>query len=290
MSKRSLAILSIFFAMISIQLGASLAKGLFPVVGAIGATTFRLTIASLILLIIWRPWRIKLSANSYKSIGIYGISLGLMNLLFYLSLERIPLGIAVALEFTGPLAISLVQSRKPVDFILALLAGLGIFLILPLGILDSGLDPIGIGFALSAGVCWAMYILFGQKAGKLEHGGVVTSYGMLMAAVIVLPFGLIVTQGALLNPSLLPLGITVAIFSSALPYSLEMVALKEIPSRTFGILLSLEPAIASLTGILILNEHLSLKQSIAIICVIVASLGGTFRAKDRVIVVPPDGT
>lgn len=289
MSQRFFAILAIFFAMISIQLGASLAKGLFPVVGAIGATTFRLTIASAILLIIWRPWRIRLSANSYKSICIYGVSLGLMNLLFYLSLERIPLGIAVALEFTGPLAISLVQSRKLVDFLLAILAGMGIFLILPLGILESRLDPIGLAYALSAGICWAMYILFGQKAGKLEHGGVVTSYGMLVAAIIVLPFGLMFTGGGLLNPSLLPLGITVAIFSSALPYSLEMVALKEIPSRTFGILLSLEPAIASLTGILILGEHLSLKQSMAIICIIMASLGGTFRVKDRIIVVPPDG-
>lgn len=290
MSNRFLAILSILFAMISIQLGASLAKGLFPLIGAFGATTFRLTIASAILLVIWRPWRIKLSVNSYKSILIYGISLGLMNLLFYLSLERIPLGIAVALEFTGPLSISLVQSRKPMDFLLAILAGLGIFLILPLGILESRLDPIGVIYALAAGVCWAMYILFGEKAGKLEHGGVVTSYGMLVAALIVLPFGIVVTQGALLDPSLLPLGITVAIFSSALPYSLEMVALKEIPSKTFGILLSLEPAIASLTGIIILGELLSIKQMFAITCIIAASLGGTFRAKDRVIVIPPDGT
>ncbi len=258
-----------------------MAKGLFPLVGAYGATTLRLGIASILLLIIWRPWRSRLTKKSYLSIGIYGASLGLMNLLFYISLERIPLGIAVALEFTGPLAVSLLHSKKPIDFLWALLAAIGIFLILPMTEATGSLDLLGVLFALGAGFCWALYILFGQKAGGDEHAGIVTSLGMFVATIVILPFNFIFSNKSIFVPEAMPLAFGVAILSSALPYSLEMVSLKKIPAKTFGILMSLEPAIAALMGFLFLTEVLTGRQLIAMACIICASLGGTMGVKKK---------
>jgi inner membrane transporter RhtA len=281
MPNLALPLLTLIIAIVSIQFGASVAKGLFPLVGAYGATALRLSIAAFILLIIWRPWRTRLSKKSYTSIAIYGVSLGLMNLLFYISLERIPLGIAVALEFTGPLAVSLIHSKKAVDFLWAILAAVGIFLILPLTQSAEALDVVGILFALGAGLCWALYILFGQKAGGEEHAGMVTSLGMMVAALVVLPFNFIFGAKTIFNPEALPLALGVAILSSALPYSLEMISLKRIPAKTFGILMSLEPAIAALMGFLYLSETLTAKQLVAIGCIICASLGGTMGVKTK---------
>ena len=204
-----------------------------------------------------------------------------MNLLFYISLERIPLGIAVALEFTGPLAVSLIHSKKPIDFIWAILAAVGIFLILPLTQSAEALDVVGILFALGAGFCWALYILFGQKAGGDEHAGIVTSLGMLVAALIVFPFSLVLSSKDIFVSEAMPLAFGVAILSSALPYSLEMISLKRIPAKTFGILMSLEPAVAALMGFMFLSETLTAKQTVAIACIICASLGGTMGIKKK---------
>lgn len=279
MPNLALSLSTLVIAIVSIQFGASVAKGLFPIVGAYGATALRLSIASLILLAIWRPWRQPLSKKAYQSIAIYGASLGLMNLLFYIALERIPLGIAVALEFTGPLSVSLLHSKKASDFLWATLAAVGLYLILPLSQTATALDPVGILFALGAGLCWAMYILFGQKAGGDEHAGLVTSLGMMMAALVVIPFAFLFSEKSFLNPQALPLALLVAILSSALPYSLEMISLKRIPAKTFGILMSLEPAIAAFMGLLYLGEVLTIRQTIAIICIICASLGGAMSVK-----------
>ena len=278
MSQALMPLLALFGGMFSIQFGASIAKKLFPLVGIYGATTLRLFLASFILLIIWRPWRAKLDFKAYKAIIIYGIALGMMNLLFYLSLGRIPLGIAVALEFTGPLAVAIFHSRKLVDFIWALLAVVGMYLLLPLAG-QSNLDLTGIAYALGAGFCWAMYILYGQKAGKDLHAGIVTSLGMFVAALIVTPFFIIFSETRTFPLETLPLAFLVAILSSALPYSLEMIALKRIPAKTFGILMSLEPAIAAMMGFLFLHENLDTTQLIAILCIIAASLGGTLTAR-----------
>lgn len=274
-------LLTLIIAIFSIQFGASVAKGLFPLVGAFGATALRLSMASLILLVIWRPWRFRLSKKSYFAIAIYGASLGLMNFLFYLSLERIPLGIAVALEFTGPLGISLLHSKRPKDFLWAILAAIGIFLILPLSMVSADLDLLGIIFALGAGFCWALYILFGQKAGNSEHSGVVTSLGLLVAALVVWPFGIFFNEKRIFVFEAMPMALTVAIFSSALPYSLEMISLKKIPTKVFGILMSLEPAIAAMMGLVFLNEVLSFKQVVAISLIIIASLGGSLSIKKK---------
>lgn len=203
-----------------------------------------------------------------------------MNLLFYAALERIPLGIAVALEFTGPLAISILTSKKKIDFLWIILAAVGIYLLLPS---SSGvpLDVIGMLLALGAGFFWALYILFGKKAGQDIPGEVASSVGMTIAALVVMPFGFYFAGEKLLDNSLWPLGLLVGLLSSALPYTLEMFALKKIPTKTFGVLMSLEPAVATIAGFLFLSEALTLLQSAAILCIIISSLGSTMTSSPQ---------
>jgi inner membrane transporter RhtA len=265
-------ILVLIVAMTSIQSGASLAKSLFPEVGASGTTALRLGIAALILCLIMRPWRAKLTLQSCRSLVAYGLALGGMNLLFYLSLKTIPLGIAVALEFTGPLALALLSSRRLLDFVWIALAVFGLWLLLPTGKNEVALDPVGMGLALAAGVCWALYIVFGQKAGA-EHGRQTVALGTVVAAMLVFPIGLSQAGSSLFNADILPIAIAVAVLSSALPYSLEMVALTRLPARTFSVLMSMEPAIAALSGLLFLSERLTFSQWIAISAIILASAG-----------------
>jgi inner membrane transporter RhtA len=271
----------VILAMISIQTGASFAKNLFPIAGAAGTTALRLFFASVILWAIWRPWRFRFKKSDLKNLFIYGASLGLMNLSFYFALERIPLGLAVTLEFVGPLSLAIFLSRKKIDFFWALLAGVGIFMVMPKSELNQTLDPIGMMFALIAGMFWAFYIFFGQKAGKDLHGGHATTLGMTFAALVAMPFGLIIDGPKLLDVSILPMGLLVAVLSSALPYSLEMYSLKKMPTKTFGILMSLEPAIASLVGLIFLGELLTTIQWFAIVCVMAASLGSSLSISEQ---------
>jgi inner membrane transporter RhtA len=273
---RSLSYLLV--AMLSIQYGASAAKHLFPVAGAAGTAVLRTSFAAILLVLLWRPWRGSLSRESFMAIAGYGIALGLMNLLFYLSLERIPLGIAVTLEFTGPLALALFSSKKILDMVWAVLAGLGIWLILPGSQSPESLDLTGVFLALGAGVMWALYILAGQKAGKDVHSGRATAIGMCFAALAALPMGLAVNFKELANPSIWPIGLVIAIFSSALPYSLEMMAMKNISQKTFGILMSVEPAFATLAGFFFLGEGLSWAQGFGVFFVMLASAGCTLFA------------
>ncbi len=267
-------------AMVSIQSGASLAKSLFPLVGAEGTTALRLGLAALILTLLMRPWQARLTLRSGRALLAYGLALGSMNLLFYLSLARIPLGIAVALEFTGPLALALFASRRLLDFLWIGLAVAGLWLLLPDRSAQAPLDPIGMLLALGAGVCWALYILFGQQAGAL-HGAHTVSLGTLVAALLVLPIGLWSNGSALFQLQLLPLALGVAVLSSALPYSLEMIALTRLPARTFSILMSLEPAIAALSGLLFLSERLSWNQWLAIGAIICASAGAAATSRPK---------
>jgi inner membrane transporter RhtA len=195
-----------------------------------------------------------------------------MNLLFYLALERIPLGLAVAFEFCGPLSLSLLRSRRAVDFLWVVCASLGLALLLPI---TSGehLDAIGILFALGAGACWALYIIFGQAVGESMHGGVAVALGMAIAAMVVLPVGVLSTGSALLSWEAARTAMGVAILSSALPYTLEMYALKRIPAHKFGVLMSIEPAIAALSGLYFLGEQLGFLQWSGIGLIVVASAG-----------------
>lgn len=271
--------------MTSIQSGAALAKSMFPVVGAQGTTTLRLIFASFIMLLLLRPWRAKLTFASLRTVIVYGVALGGMNLLFYMSLQTVPLGIAVALEFTGPLAVAIFASRRVLDFLWIALAILGLLLLIPTGETRGGIDLLGAGYALVAGVCWALYILFGQKAGA-DNGVQTAALGVMIAALVVSPIGIAHAGAALLTPALIPVALAVAILSTALPYTLEMVALTKIPTRTFGTLMSIEPAIGALSGLLFLHEHLSLTQWLAILCIILACVGATttIRREPHVVV------
>jgi inner membrane transporter RhtA len=268
----------LLIAMASIQSGASLAKSMFPIVGAQGTTTLRLIFASIIMLLLLRPWRAKLTASSLRTVIVYGMALGGMNFLFYMSLKTIPLGIAVALEFTGPLAVAVYASRRAMDFLWIGLAVIGLLLLIPSGGTSAGIDLIGVGYALGAGICWALYILFGQKAGA-DNGVQTAALGVMIAALFVAPIGIVHAGAALLTPSLIPIAIGVAILSTALPYTLEMVALTRMPARTFGTLMSIEPAFGALSGLLFLHEYLSPAQWLAIACIILASVGATMTMR-----------
>jgi inner membrane transporter RhtA len=266
----------VLLSMVSIQVGAAFAKGLFPHVGATGATALRLLLATLMLVAVFRPWRMRVSAAQWRPLIVFGVSLGLMNLLFYRSLETLPLGLAIALEFTGPLAVALLGSRRWIDLLWVALAVLGLGLLLP-NLDGNALDPRGMAYALGAGVCWALYIVYGQRAG-MDHGPQTVALGSVIAAVVVVPIGVVQLGAALFAPALLPLALAVALLSTALPYSLEMVALTRLPARTFGMLMSLEPAIGALSGLLFLHEQLSQRQWLAIVAIIVASAGSTLTS------------
>jgi len=268
----------ILIAMTSIQGGAALAKTLFPLVGAPGITALRLGLGTLILCAVFKPWRLRFQRNQLLPLIIYGLSLGGMNYIFYLSLRTVPLGIAVALEFTGPLTLALASSRRPLDFLWVALALFGLLFLLPLGQNITHVDPLGACLALCAGALWAVYILAGKRAGS-QHGPATAAMGSLIGALIFVPMGLTFANSGSLTLSLIPIGVTLAILSSALPYSLEMVALTRMPARTFGTLMSLEPAMAALSGILFLGEILTFVQWLALLAIIVASAGSTMTMK-----------
>ena len=274
-----LAILSLFLAMMTIQSGASLAKQLFPIVGPGGTIALRVGLSALILVLIFRPWRLTLSLTQWRSMFIYGTSLGGMQLMFYFAIERIPLGIGVALEFSGPLLIALLSSKRKRDFIWVTLAILGIIFLLPDLTGVDALDPIGVMLALAAGGCWALYIWFGQRAGSVGSGGATVAIGMSIAALFAFPIGVSLAEASIWNWSILPMALLVAILSSALPYCLEMVALNRLTTQHFSVMMSLEPAIAALAGLLILHEQLNVNQWLAIAMIITASMGSTLSAK-----------
>ena len=267
-----LPIAVLILAMVGFQTGAALAKTLIPVVGASGAVALRLVYATLMLWIVWRPWRMRLDAKSARTIIIYGIALGCMNLLFYCALQRIPLGIAVALEFTGPLAVAVAAAIRPLDFLWVALAVIGVLMVLPLHGGSQALDWRGIVFALAAGGCWALYIVYGRRAG-LQSGGQTTAMGMLIGAICIAPIGVAHAGAALLKPEILPTALAVAFLSSALPYSLEMYAMTRLPARMFGVLMSIDPALAAASGLMLLGERLSWLQWTAIACIVLASAG-----------------
>jgi inner membrane transporter RhtA len=267
-------VLLIVLGMVFTATGSGFAKLLFPLVGASGATALRLTLAALVLVLVFRPWRYRLTGAQWRAVALYGAAMGAMNLFFYAAIELIPLGIAVALEFTGPLTVALLGARKPLDFFWILLAVAGFALLLPWSSTTGDISPLGILLALAAGACWAGYILFGQRAGT-GGGPHIAALGVGTAALIALPLGIAGAGTALLDPAVLPLGLAVALLSSAIPYSLDMIALPRIPARLFGILMSGQPALAALSGLVILGETLIGLQILGIAAIITASVGAT---------------
>ncbi len=271
----------LLLAIASFQAGASIAKTMFPLVGAIGMVTVRTVLGTAILAITMKPWRARTAPGSRWALVIYGMSLGLMNLCFYQALSRIPLGIAVAVEFSGPLAVAVFNSRRPLDFCWVALAVGGLLLLLPIAQPGSRIDPVGILYALGAGACWALYIIFGRKAGA-GHGLQTVALGSIISTIVIAPIGLATAGPALLSRSILLPGLAVAILSTALPYTLEMMALTRLPARTFGILMSVDPALAALFGLAFLSEHLSGLQWLAILLIIGASIGTTVTEQQKV--------
>lgn len=264
-------VLMLMAAIVSTQLGAAIAKGLFSQVGPVGMVTLRVGFAALVLLLWWRPrWRGYRPAD-YRLLVLFGLSLAVMNGLFYYAIARIPVGVAVALEFSGPLAVALFHSRQRLDALWVGLAAVGIMLLAPTP--GSTLDPIGVLAALLAGVGWGAYIVLSAQVGQRFSGGGGLAMAMAIGALALLPVGLAAEGASLLRPDILALGLGVALLSSALPYSLELSALRYMHINTFGVLLSLEPAIASLISLVVLGERLNLRMVLAILLVTVAAAG-----------------
>jgi len=258
--------------MLSFQAGASIAKQLFPIVGAPATTALRLGISAIIISVLQRPWRTVPPRAAWPVIGLYGVALGTMNFTFYMAIRTIPLGVAVALEFTWPLAVAFLGSRRRADFLWVALAGVGVFFLLPIAPQSTPLDLTGLLFGLAAGLCWALYIVFGQRAGRV-HGAAAATWGMLIAALIVVPLGVSLSGVRMLTGRTILLGVLVAVLSSALPYTLEMVGLRRLTARTYGTLMSLDPALATLTGLLVLGERITMGQWLAVAAITVASIG-----------------
>ena len=263
---------------IAVEIGAALAVMIFPVTGPVGMVTLRLAFAALILLVAFRPSVRGRSRGDWLTVCAFGLVLGGMNVLFYLALERIPLGAAVTIEYLGPLILSVVTARRASAWLWAALALAGVVL-LSRGGFDH-LDPVGVLSALGAGMCWVGYILLsartGRRFGRLDG----LAIAMAVGAVAVLPFGIATTGAVLLQPSVLLIAAGVALLSSVVPYGLEMIALRRLPAATFSILLSLAPALAALAGLVILGQPLTWVDAVAIACVVVASMGAV-RAAQR---------
>ena len=262
---------------LSVQLGSALAKGLFDAVGSFGTVTLRLFFAAVVLLLVWRP-PLRMTGRAWGSVIVYGAVLALMNLLFYLSLARIPLGIAVSIELLGPLAVALAGSRRWLDAGWALLATAGVVLLMEGG---EDLDPLGVLFAAGAGACWGLYILASAALGRHTTEGNGLALGMAVAAIVAAPAGLAEGGAALVHPGVLVVGLGVALLSSVIPYTFDLEALRRMPPRLFGILMSLEPAAAALVGLIVLGESLSPAQWAAVLCVVGASAGASLGARSR---------
>lgn len=273
-SPTSLVMLSIA----STQLGSAIAKTLFDRLSPAAVVLLRVGLAAVVLLLLWRS-RIKgIEHKNYGALILFGLSLGLMNLSFYLAIERIPIGIAVALEFIGPLGVAIANSRRLLDLIWVVLAGCGIVLLAPIGGLAVNLT--GIILALTAGGFWAAYILLSARVGRAIPGGVGLALAMVVAAIVMLPIGIVTGGSALLNPQMLLIGFGVAILSSAIPYSFELEALRWMPVRVFGVLLSLEPVAAAVIGFIVLRETLELRAIMAIALVTIAAAGASLHGRE----------
>ncbi|MFC5509880.1 EamA family transporter [Massilia jejuensis] len=270
-------LLAIVGSLISVNVGAAYAKGLFPLVGSSGITAVRVGLASILLLAFWRPWRAPLAKGDAVNVAIYGIMLGMMNLLIYAAFARIPIGVAIAIEVIGPLAVVVFSSRHLRDFAWVACAAFGLWLLAPAAAGANALDPVGVAAALGAGFCWAMYIVFGKRVSTLK-GGPVVAWGMFAAALCTVPLGIAQAGSALFAPEVLFGGLVVALLSSILPYSLEMMALSRLPRRVFGILVSAGPAVGALAGFLVLGEILSTTQWLAIGMIVVATAGSAATA------------
>lgn len=277
-----LPVVALLIAIISVQSGASLAKMLFPIAGPTGTVSLRIGFGTIMLCGVGRPWRVRgrFRRNSWVPLAIYGVSLGTMNFCLYQALDRLPLGVVVAVAFSGPLIVAVLSSKRPIDVLWVVIAACGIALLVPVSHGASHTNLPGLLFALGTGTCWGLYIVFGQRAGS--HLGLqCVALGNLIAAVLIVPLGILAAPPSFFSRAVLLPGVAVALFSTALPYSLEMFALTRLPTRTFSVLTSLEPAVGALLGFIVLGERLVPSQWSAIILVIIASIGAAVGASDQ---------
>lgn len=263
----------VLVAVVSVQLGSALAKHLFVSLGPAGTVSLRVGFAAAVLLLVWRPRVRGYGRRDCAIAGLFGLSLVAMNLSFYLALDRIPLGIAVSLEFVGPLGVAVAGSRRLLDGLWAIMAIVGVVLLAPWG--GIHLNPLGVLFALLAGSFWAAYILLSVQLGRAFVGGGGLAIAMTVGAMVALPIGIVGAGRALLDAPLLLLGLGLALLSSVIPYSLELEALRRLPARVFGVLMSTEPAVATLIGVLVLHEVLSFRALVAIALVTLAAYGAS---------------
>ncbi|MET0818671.1 MAG: EamA family transporter [Solirubrobacteraceae bacterium] len=269
--ERTVAVGLVLAAAGSLQVGAAFAVTLFDELGPGGAAFLRLALAALVLWVIWRPSVRSHSAADLRLAAAFGIALGLMNWSIYESMDRIPLGVAVTIEFAGPLLVAVLGSRRPLDGVWVALAAAGIVLLAdPSG---GSIDRLGVFFALTAAACWMAYIHLGKRTARVFPGGSGLALAMIAGALVVAPAGLIQGGGELLQPELLGAALVVALASSVLPYSLELEALRRLPAPVFGVLMSLEPAVAALAGFVVLGQELGARELTAIAMVVVASAG-----------------
>ena len=252
------ALLLVFLGVTSTQFGAALARTLFDDAGPAGTVFLRVFFAAIMLVLLWRPQLRGHSRDDWRLAAAFGLALAAMNLFFYEAIDRIPLGLAVTFEFVGPLGVAVAGSRRALDLFWVACAAAGILLISAPG--TSDLDALGIAFALAAGGCWAAYILLSARTGRAFPGGSGLALAMSVAAVLLVPVGIPAAGGDLLDAELLLLGAGVALLSSAIPYSAELEALRLLPEHIFGVLLSIEPAVAALAGWLVLDQALGLRE------------------------------
>jgi inner membrane transporter RhtA len=265
--ERGVAVGLVLAAASSLQVGAAFAVTLFDELGPGGAAFLRLAFAAVVLWAIWRP---RLDGD-LRIAGAFGVALGLMNWSIYEAIDRIPLGVAVTIEFTGPLLVAVIGSRRPLDAVWVLLAAAGIVLLADPG--GGSIDGLGVLLAFTAAGCWIAYIYLSKRAGEAFRGGEGLAIAMAIGALIVLPAGVLQGGSALAEPDLLGAALVVALASSVLPYSLELEALRRIPEAVFGVLMSLQPAVAALAGFVVLDQELGARELAAIAMVVVASAG-----------------
>jgi len=265
----------------SVQFGAALARTMFDDLGPSGTSLLRVGFAALALMLLWRPDPRRYSREALRYAVVFGLVLGLMNLTFYLGLNRLDLGVAVTIEFIGPLAVAVFGSRRRLDLVWAALAAIGIVLLANPGGAES-IDTLGLIFVLIAGACWAAYILIAQRAGRLFPGSEGVALAMVVATLVPLVPGIADAGSELLKPQWLVLGCAVGLLSSAIPYSLETEALRRIPANVFGVLMSMEPAVAALAGFVVLGQDLGARELVAIGLVVAASAGASIATPPEV--------
>jgi inner membrane transporter RhtA len=274
MSAEARGVALVVAAVTCLQFGAGYAVTLFDDLGPAGTAFLRLAIAAVVLLAIWRPRVRGRPVADLRVAALFGVALGLMNFAIYSAMDRIPLGIAVTIEFAGPLAVAVAGSRRALDLLWVALAAAGILLLADPGG-PSDLDAAGVAFALLAAAMWAAYIQLSVRTGRIFPGGSGLALAMVVGAVVIMPLGVAQAGSALLEPDLLAAGAAVALASSVIPYSLELEALRRLPARVFGVLMSLEPAVAALAGLVVLGQELGARAWLAIALVIAASAGVT---------------